>query len=289
MAGSSKFGVAKPSAPAPTTEGLIQSMVAAILKNDARGINNLISQGAPVNASDTKGNSLLTIAATDPREHGALHALLAAKADPNYPSANGKLPLHAVLRMKDGRMLPDALAALLAAGADANKTEQRPDQPAMTSIQVAFEQNRDDKVFEKLLQGGADPLLGEDIAKAHFSPMHALAILGRYAVLEAAYHCGINIDKPAANGMTCLMLAAREGASKTVEALLECNADPTLKDKKGLDAMAHARAAPKETDFRPLLKLMTRAANDHTIRKEIATLRAELDSLRQLVAKSGNT
>ena len=70
MVGSSKFGAAKPSAPAPTIEGLIQSMVAAILKNDARGINNLISQGAPVNASDAKGNSLLTIASTDPREHG---------------------------------------------------------------------------------------------------------------------------------------------------------------------------------------------------------------------------
>jgi ankyrin repeat protein len=262
-------------------------MVAAILKNDANRIAALIAQGAPVNASDSKGNSLLVIAATDPREHRALTALLEAKADPNYASANGKLPVHAVLRMKDGRMILQSITALLEAGADPNKIEQRPDRPHMTAFQIAYEENRDDKIYDKLLSSGADPSLGEDVAKGVFSPLHGLAAIGRYAVLETAHNCGINIDRQAANGMTCLMLAARAGAAKTIETLLECNADPTLKDNKGMDAMMYVRSAPPDTDYRPLLKLMSRAAKDHLLRKEMAALRAEVDSLRQLVAKSG--
>jgi len=288
MSGASKFGFAKPAASGGVTpESLIQDTVGAILKNDAARISALVAQGAPVNASDSKGNSLLTIAATDPREHRALTALLQMKADPNHASANGKLPLHAVLRMKDPRMILQAISALLEAGADPNKVEQRHDQPPMTAFQVAYEQNRDDKIYEKLLTCGADPALGEDAAKGVYSPLHALAAKGRYAVLETAYNCGIDINKPAANGMTCLMLAAKAGAAKTIEALLECNADPTLKDAKGLDAMMHVRSAPPDTDYRPLLKMMMRAAKDHLLRKEVAALRSEVDGLRQQIAKSG--
>ena len=69
--------------------------------------------------------------------------------------------------------------------------------------------------------GGADPSLGEDAVKGIFSPLHALAANGRYAVLETAYNCGIDIDKPAANGMTCLMIAARAGADGRAQALRE--------------------------------------------------------------------
>lgn len=280
-----KFGTAK-SGQALSAEGFVQAMVGAILKNDAKGIQNLISQGAPLEASDTKGNSLLTIAATDPRDHKALLALVAAKADPNFASANGKLPLHAVLRMKDGRLIAQAITTLLEAGANPNIIEQRADRPPMTAFQVAWEENRDDQIMAKLLEYGADPTVGEDQAKAIYSPLHALAIKGRYAVLEAAHARGVNIDLPACNGMTCLMLAAKAGAGKTVEALLECGADPGLKDNRGLDAISHARTAPPDSDMRPLIKLMARAARDHAMLKEIAALRAEVDNLRLLVSKA---
>jgi len=213
--------------------------------------------------------------------------LLQAKADPNYASANGKLPVHAVLRMKDGRLILQSISALLEAGADPNKIEQRPDKEPMTAFQIAYHENRDDKIYDKLLTCGADPLHGEDQAKGIFSPLHALAINGRYAVLETAYNCGIDIDRPAANGMTCLMLAAKAGAAKTIETLLECNADPTLQDQRGMNAMMYVRSAPPDTDYRPLLKMMSRAAKDHLLRKEVAALRAELDSLRQQVVKTG--
>jgi ankyrin repeat protein len=286
MAGITKFGVAK-SAQELTAEGLTQSLVAAILKNDVKGINNLLSQGAPLNASDPKGNSMLVIAATDPRDHKSLDALLAAKADANFASANGKLPLNAVLRMKDARLLLQAVTSLLRAGANPNLAERREGPAPMTALQTAWEQNRDDKVIEALLTAGADPLIGEDEAQGLYSPFHAFAAKGRYAVLEAAHAAGVNIDAPACNGMTALMLAAQAGAVKTIESLLECGADPTLKDKKGMDAIAYARTAPPDTDIRPLLKQMARAARDHSLKREIAALRAEVDALKQHIKKAG--
>lgn len=284
----SKFAVSKPAgspvelSPAEMTEKMVQ----AILKNDVPAINALIVRGADVNASDAKGNSLLLIAATDPREHRALEALIAAQADPNKPSANGRMPLHSVLRMKDDKLMPAAAETLFKAKADPNIIERRPNNPPQTAFQVAYEQNRHDRVLEMLLKNGADPTIGEDLTAKIVAPLHALAWTGRYGVLETAYQNGVNLDKPASDGMTCLMLAAREGATKTVEVLLDCNADPTLVDRRGQDAIAYAHKAPPETDKRAMLKLLVRAAREFSLRKEIAKLRHDLDDLRRKVEKS---
>ncbi|MDI1227114.1 MAG: hypothetical protein PSY14_05470 [bacterium] len=283
----SKFAISKPAgspvelSPAEMTEKMVQ----AILKNDVAAINALIVRGADVNASDAKGNSLILIAATDPREHRALEALIAAQADPNKPSANGRMALHSVLRMKDDKLMPAAAETLFKAKADPNIVETRPNNPPQTAFQVAYEQNRHDRVLEMLLKNGADPTIGEDMAAKIVAPLHALAWTGRYGVLEAAYQNGVNLDKPASDGMTCLMLAAREGATKTVEVLLECNADPTLVDRRGQDAIAYAHKSPPETDKRAMLKLLVRAARDFSLHKEIAKLRHDIDDLRRKIEK----
>ncbi len=271
----SKFAVSKPAgspielSPAEMTEKMVQ----AILKNDVAAINALIVRGADVNASDSKGNSMILIAATDPREHRALEA-------------NGRMPLHSVLRMKDDKLMPAAAETLFKAKADPNMIETRPNNPPQTAFQVAYEQNRHDRVLEMLLKNGADPTIGEDMAAKIVAPLHALAWTGRYGVLETAYQNGVNLDKPASDGMTCLMLAAREGATKTVEVLLECNADPTLVDRRGQDAIAYAHKSPPETDKRAMLKLLVRAAREFSLRKEIAKLRHDLDDLRRKVEKT---
>ena len=283
----SKFAISKPAgspvelSPAEMTEKMVQ----AILKNDVAAINALVVRGADVNASDSKGNSMILIAATDPREHRALEALIAAQADPNKPSANGRMALHSVLRMKDDKLMPAAAETLFKAKADPNMVETRPNNPPQTAFQVAYEQNRHDRVLEMLLKNGADPTIGEDMAAKIVAPLHALAWTGRYGVLEAAYQNGVNLDKPASDGMTCLMLAAREGATKTVEVLLECNADPTLVDRRGQDAIAYAHKSPPETDKRAMLKLLVRAARDFSLHNEIAKLRHDIDDLRRKVEK----
>jgi ankyrin repeat protein len=46
-----------------------------------------------------------------------------------------------------------------------------------------------------------------------------------------------------AGGMTPLMAAAAGGHETVVEVLLDCGADPSVRDKQGRSAAAHARAA----------------------------------------------
>lgn len=287
MAAESKFAV-KPQPGHPSPEEMTEALVQYILKNDEKKIRALLSQGANANASDSKGNTLLVIAATDPREHKALDAILTAKPDPDLPGRNGKLALHSVLRMKDDRLMPATVEKLLTAGADPNKIETREGQPPRAAFHIAIENNRGDAVLELLLKAGADPSLGEDAAAKTLSPLHALARLGRYGLLETAKNCGVNIDKPDYSGLTPLMWAAREGAAKTVETLLQCGADPTLKDHAGLDAAAHAKAAPPDTDMRPLIQMMARAAKDRLILNELTALRAEVEELRRAVKSKGS-
>lgn len=289
MSGASKFafggGNKTPENVPP--EALTETLVQYILKNDAQKIQAMIAQGADVNASDGKGNSMIVIAATDPREHKALDAVLFAQPDLNQPGKNGKLPLHAVLRMKDDKIMEDTVDKLLNAGADPNKIETREGQPPTTAFLTALENNRSDAILQRLLKAGADPALGEDRESSTLAPLHVLARLGRYGILQAAHAAGVDIDKPDYNGITPLMWAAREGSVKTVEFLLQCGADPTLKDKAGQDAPSHASHAPPDTDMRPLIQQMARAAQDHLVRKEIAELRAEVDDLKRIVKSKG--
>lgn len=255
-------------------EKLTSMLVTAIVRGDAGGIASIISMGANPNLSDAKGNTPVTIAATDPRDLSPLKALLAAKADPNVPGANGMLPLHSVLRMKDEKHMLAAIEILLAAKADPNLGERRPDGVFQSPLQIAITLNRNDAIIETLMRHGADPCRGDRPL------LHMMAHEGRYGLLEAAHAGGADINRQDVDGLTCLMLAARAGAARTVETLLECGADPTLKDKNGDDAITHARAAPPDTDFRPVIKMMKNAAHDYVLRKELRALRTELASLR---------
>lgn len=268
-------------------EKLTNMLVTAIVRGDAGGIASIVSMGADPNASDAKGNTPVVIAATDPRDHGPLKALLAAKGDPNVAGANGMLSLHSVLRMKDGKHMLAAVEILLDAKADPNLGERRPDGVFQSPLQIAVTLNRSDAVIETLMRHGADPCRGDRPL------LHMMAHEGRYGLLEAAHAGGSDIDKQDVDGLTALMLAARTGAGRTVETLLECGADPTLKDKQGNDAIAHARAAPPDSDFKPVIKMMMNAANDYVLRKEMRTLRnevtalrSEMDSLRQKAEKA---
>ena len=201
-----------------------------------------------------------------------------------HPSiANGKLPLHSVLRMKEEKIMATALQLLFDAGADPNLYEMRPGELPMTAMQVAGAAERSDKILEKLLEAGADPLIGADAKGDRLAPLHTRARQGRYPLLETAFGRGVPIDHPDYLGRTCLMWAARSGATRTIEMLLENGADPLLKDKNGHDILAHAKAAPPDVDTRPLIKAVARAAKDSGLRKEVKELRTEVDELKHTV------
>lgn len=285
-AGISKFSSgAAPGDGKMPPEKLTRMLVAAIIKNDSGGISNMLAMGADPNRSDEKGNSPLTIAATDPREHVALKALLAGKADPNVASANGRLPLHAVLRMKEEKIMPEALEILLGAKANPNLIEKT-EGKSRTALQVAIAAERSDKIIAMLIQGGADVCLGEDAAAGILAPLHVFARAGRYPLLELAFGYGAEVDRRDHAGRTCLLWAARDGMAKSMEMLLERGADPTVKDAEGKDAMAYARVLPAESGRNEILRMLTRALRDYEVRSEIKDLRQTLEDLRRAVEKT---
>lgn len=264
-----------------TPEKLTKMLVAAIIKSEAANIKTLAGMGAELNRSDEKGNSPLVIAATDPREYISLRALLDLAADPNAASANGRLPLHSLLRMKDERIMLEGVDMLLSANADPNLLEALPGQMAMAPLQIALVSERSDKIIDALLKGGANPCAGENAAQEVLTPLHILARQGRYPLLETAFAAGADIDRRDFAGRSCLIWAAREGMIKTIEALLERNADPTLKDDAGRDAIIHAQAVPADAGRGEIIRMLTRAAKDFTVRADIRDLRRSVENLKR--------
>lgn len=283
----SKFGPVPSSHEELETDKHTRILVAAIIKSDPKEISRLIASGADPDRSDRKGNSPMTIAATDPRGQVALRALIEAKVNPNVSSANGRLPLHSVLRLQDDRNVLLAVQALLDAGADPNLVEYLPGEIPTTPLQVALISGRSDKVLELLLRGGADPCLGGDAVTGIRAPLHEFARQGRYVLLEVASGCGVNIDVPDTEGRTCLMLAAAEGQFRTVEVLLDCNANPMLKDARQKDAMMYAREAPMSAAYKDILRAVARALKDSALRMEVQSLRTEMEVIRSLVRQPG--
>ena len=287
MTGISKFsaGSARGDGLLPP-EKLTRMLVAAVLKNDAGAITNLVKIGADPNRSDEKGNTPLTIAATDPREHESLRALLAGAADPNVAGANGKFPLHSVLRMKEEKIMPGALELLLGAKANPNLIERIQSGKPMTALQVAIAAERSDKIMAILIQGGADACLGEDADAGVLAPLHVFARGGRYPLLELAFGYGADVDRRDHAGRTCLLWAAHDGMVKSMEMLLERGADPTAKDAAGKDAMAYARALPAESGRSDIMRMLTRSLREYEVRSEIKDLRNTLETLRRAVEKA---
>jgi ankyrin repeat protein len=281
----SKFATEKPTPDGKLpADKLTKMLVAAIIKNDAGAIASIVSMGVDLNRSDDKGNSPLTIAATDPRELGALRALLAAKADPNVPSANGKLPLHSLLRMKKEYTVPEGLLALLAAKADPNLVETFSGIRA-TPLQVAIANERSDQILDLLLGAGADPCAGEDKAAGLLAPLHLLARSGRYQLLEAAFDRGADIDTRDYQGRTCLIWAVHDGMTRTVETLLERGADPTIRDSSSQDAASWVVTVLADDARLAIGRMLTKASRDFSMRAEIRALRDMVEHLRDTVER----
>jgi hypothetical protein len=133
-------------------EGPLRDLAAAIARNDAVAVAALLP-GVDVNAGGFSGTTLLMLAlrqlATTPQELGCLRALLKAGADPRR--GGPEAPLELAIRASKGAGT-EPVAAVLAAGADANARDQfgRPVFFAATGVSV------DPAVLGLLLDRGAD-------------------------------------------------------------------------------------------------------------------------------------
>ena len=60
-------------------------------------------------------------------------------------------------------------------------------------------------------------------------------------ILQLIKEVGISVDVEDNFGTTPLMFAVRDGPHENVKVLLQCGADPSLKDDRGHTAMDHAK------------------------------------------------
>lgn len=157
---------------------------------------------------------------------------LAAGGDPNRLDERGQTPLIAALREESFKVA----AALLESPAlriDApNHAGETALMMAALKGQLAWAQ--------RLVAAGAA------IHREGWTPLHYAASGGGFDVVRWLLEQGAPIDAPSPNRSTALMMAARYGASESVELLLARGADPRLRNDRGLSAADFARGAGRD-------------------------------------------
>jgi ankyrin repeat protein len=205
----------------------------AVKRQDAAAIRSLIRQRAEVNAPDVEGMTPLQWAA----HHGALdtvRTLLAAGAKPNVANRYGVTPLHEAATIAHAGIVN----ALLKAGADSNAVYGDGETPLMIASRTG---NPD--VVKSLLESGAavnavEKFRGQTALMLAANENHAQTVKLLLAAganpnartLEYDFQKltggagGIIHDRPQ-GGLNALLLAARQGAMESAEALIAGGAD----------------------------------------------------------------
>jgi ankyrin repeat protein len=165
--------------------------------------------------------------AAERSDRGAIHALLAQRADANTPQADGMTALHWTARLDD----PDTARLLVNAGADVNVTNHY----GVAPLSLACENGNTDLV-ELLLDAGAD---ANTALRGGETALMTAARTGVIGPVKALLTRGANVDAKEKRGQTALMWAAAEGHAPVVELLIQAGAD--------------FRTALPESGFTPLL------------------------------------
>lgn len=91
------------------------------------------------------------------------------------------------------------------------------------------------EILAVLLRKGANP---DVVNKSRESPLHEAIRLGHFHTAQMLLRCGASVNLPGPKDVTPLMMAAASPNTEAlVETLLDYEADPTLKDARGWDAL----------------------------------------------------
>ncbi|MBB1496151.1 ankyrin repeat domain-containing protein [Propioniciclava sp. MC1595] len=141
--------------------------------------------------------------------------------------------------------------SLLAGGADINAVDHDGDgvlRYALTS--------KNPRIFEMLLDGGADPdaPCTSALGRASYSILHAVAEIGWATGLEALLRHGADVE-PTRDGTSPLMLAAGGGRDSCIDLLNEAGADLQGVDEDGDSVLFYAASKGHKTTVARLLDL----------------------------------
>jgi serine/threonine-protein phosphatase 6 regulatory ankyrin repeat subunit B len=189
----------------------------------------LLDADAKVDIPEEDGNTALLMACQNGHTEIA-RALIDRGADFNLENHKGVTALHkAVFNQK-----LDIVQLLLDSGADVNKETSEKDTPLHLAIQ-----SPQLDIFQLLVERGANLEQG-DIKG--WTPLIIAAYMNNLPALKYLLDKGVNIDAQEHIGDTALILAAQEGSKQCVTELLRRNADRTILNNQGMDALARARS-----------------------------------------------
>jgi ankyrin repeat protein len=220
-----------------TPEGTTLLMMAA---PDAEKIRLLIDRGAEVNAKAKSGFTALLVATTYFGTAPSVKLLLehGAEANPGKGVTLDASPLFMATLAGDH----DNIALLLSKGADPNHKMDVlgmfPTSPLFQAVGFG-----DPGVIQALLKGGANIHERDDDG---MTALHWAVLAHHPEAVKALLDGGADVNAVDHFGYTPLLYAATVdfGDSAIVTTLLKARADPSIKDKKGETALAHASQYP---------------------------------------------
>lgn len=203
----------------------------------------LIEQGADVNARDKEGSSPLRTAVFQNRI-AIVKILLYSGADPNIKHGDGSTPLHAAAEVGDVRVVE----MLLAHDADINARHDYGE-----PIYAAAEKNQT-PVVSYLLKKGATIRVKH---KQQETLLHALAFQGHDGLIEDLISRGLDVNARNNEGKIPLHYAVEEFSShrdmSVIERLIAAGSDSNVVDNSAVSPLVIA----KQNGYHDVVRIMT--------------------------------
>jgi ankyrin repeat protein len=219
----------------PVVKTGTMSLVQAVDLPSPRLFRAILAQGARTDYKDDGGNTLLMLAAK--RHHvTALAALLAAGLDANARNAAGETPLAIASGKSEYELMVVGIG--LALGQDQASLTRLVFRPAQKSNESAATARRLEAA-KLLLSAKADPNSTDGTGG---TPLLQATRCGDAELVRMLITAGAQVDRRDAAGNAPLLVAARYGLQEIAASLLEAHANASLVDGEGRTPLELARA-----------------------------------------------
>jgi len=238
--------------PVPAKPDSAAPLIAAANEGDNDALRRLIEKGADVNVSQPSDGTTALIVAAAFGHLRVVETLLSAKADPNKPNAQGRVPLGAAAEGGHNHIVQ----LLLRSGAVVDQPSRIGDTPLfLAALRGQWEP------FKTLLAAGADP--------RRVTPTHNTALImaaqgaalpdakgDHLAILKKLLEAGCPLDSAVLDtGVTAFIVGCASGKPEIVDTLLAAKCDPFHKMKNGSSALMAAVQGGNEKIVSSLLGL----------------------------------